>query len=152
MNENQHLLIPVYLEGKSIPVIDQFIAAGFPSPAEDYLEPSVNLNEYVSDHPNATFSIRVSGSSMIDIGICPGDLLIVDRALNAMNGDIVIAVLNREFTVKELRKQNQQISLIPHNPKFKPIQISQDDELEIWGVVTVVVRDFRKRSVHARNR
>lgn len=152
MNEQEELLIPVYLQGNSIPVLDQLIAAGLPSPVEDQLDPSVNLNEYVSDHPNATFSLRVSGSSMIEAGIAPGDLIIVDRALSAMNGDMVIAILNGEFTVKELRKENGSISLIPHNAAFKPIHLSPDDQLEIWGVVTVVVKDFRKRSVHGKGR
>ena len=97
MENKKESLIPLLIKEATFPLSGQYIAAGFPSPAEDYLEPHLNLNEYVSDHPNATFSIRVAGTSMVDIGITPGDLLIVDKDLNAINGDIVIAVLNREF-------------------------------------------------------
>lgn len=137
---------------QAISMFEGSIPAGFPSPAGDYLEPRIDLEAYVSDHPNATFCVKATGDSMIGVGICSGDMLIVDKALHAVSGDVVIAVLNQEFTVKELRKKGTQLSLVAHNPIFKSIIIGESDELSIWGVVTAVIKDFKKRSVHARNR
>lgn len=135
-----------------IPILEGSVPAGFPSPAGDYLEPTINLEDFVTDHPNATYCVKVTGDSMNGIGISSGDMLIIDKALGAVSGDIVVAVLNGDFTVKEFQKSGTTISLIPHNPKFKKIIISEGDHLEIWGVVTVAIKDFKKRSVHGRNR
>jgi len=89
---------------------------------------------------------------MAGIGISSGDMLIIDKALSPVSGDIVVAVLNGEFTVKEFQKMGTRISLVPHNSKFKTIIISEGDQLEIWGVVTAAIKDYKKRSVHGRNR
>ena len=115
------------------------VEAGFPSPAEDYVEGSLDLNEHLIKHPAATFFVRVSGYSMINAGIFPGDILIVDRSLEAADKKIVIAVLNGELTVKRLRYQGGVPSLEPENDNYNTITISEDMSFEIWGVVTNVI-------------
>lgn len=115
------------------------VEAGFPSPAEDYVEGSLDLNEYLIKHPAATFFVRVSGDSMINAGIFPGDILIVDRSLEPVDKKIVIAVLDGELTVKRLRYRAGIPSLEPENDNYSPIRISEEMSFEIWGVVTNVI-------------
>ncbi|MCB1118148.1 MAG: translesion error-prone DNA polymerase V autoproteolytic subunit [Chlamydiia bacterium] len=115
------------------------VPAGFPSPNEGEVENKLDLNEYLIKHPAATFFVRVEGSSMLGAGICEGDLLIVDRAKNACDGNIVLAVLDGEFTVKRLRKSNARLFLDPENVAFEPIEITSERDFSIWGVVTFVV-------------
>lgn len=128
-----------YRTKQKIPLFDVKISAGFPSPAEDYVENKLDLNEYLIKHPSATFFIRVSGDSMINAGIFSGDLLIVDRAIEPTNNKIVIAVVDGEFTVKRIKKTNGKLYLIPENPSFKPMEITPELNCEIWGVVTNVI-------------
>ena len=113
--------------------------AGFPSPADDYIEGSLDLNHHLIKHPAATFFVRVSGESMINAGIYPGDILIVDRSLEAVDKKIVIAVLNGELTFKRLRIRCGNPVLEPENDTYKPIEITPDMAFEIWGVVTNVI-------------
>ncbi|MEE3717957.1 translesion error-prone DNA polymerase V autoproteolytic subunit [Tumidithrix elongata RA019] len=115
------------------------VSAGFPSPAEDYIEGRLDLNRYLVKHPAATFFVRVTGDSMIDAGIHPGDLLIVDRAIAPTNGKIVIAVLNGELTVKRVRQSKQKLLLIPENPQYPSLEIRSEMDFQIWGVVTNVI-------------
>lgn len=115
------------------------VPAGFPSPAEDYVEGSLDLNEHLIQHKEATFFVRVQGESMIGAGIQNGDLLVVDRALEAVDGNIVIAVVDGELTLKRLSRRNGQVRLLPENPCFHPIEFNDDQSLEIWGVVTNVI-------------
>ncbi len=115
------------------------VPAGFPSPAEDYVEGSLDLNEHLIAHKEATFFVRVQGESMIGAGIQNGDLLVVDRALEAVDGNIVIAVVDGELTLKRLSMRNGQVRLLPENPCFHPIEFNDDQALEIWGVVTNVI-------------
>lgn len=115
------------------------VQAGFPSPAEDYLEQNLDLNEYLIQHPAATFFVRADGESMKGAGIHSGDILIVDRALSASNGKIVIAVINGEFTVKRIRMTKDQLFLEPENPDFKPIEVKEGTDFRVWGVVTYVI-------------
>lgn len=122
------------------PLFTVSVSAGFPSPADDHVDRKLDLNEYLIQHPAATFFVRVSGDSMVGAGIHDGDLLVVDRAVEARDSSIVVAVLNGEFTVKRLKKQKSSISLIPENPNYKPIQITPDMTFEIWGTVTSVVQ------------
>ncbi|MDD4865258.1 MAG: translesion error-prone DNA polymerase V autoproteolytic subunit [Alishewanella agri] len=115
------------------------ISAGFPSPAQDYVERTLDLNELCISHPSSTFLVRVSGDSMKDAGILDGDMLVVDRSVTAIHGSIVVAAVNREFTVKELcLKPFRQ--LLPHNKAYQPILLNEQDEFEIFGVVVSVVR------------
>ncbi len=123
----------------AIPLMSHTVPAGFPSPADDYIEDRIDLNIHLITHREATFILRVSGWSMVNAGIHDGDEIIVDRALNATHGNIVVAVVNNELTVKRLHKTDNDIRLIPENPEFKDILIGSDEDLIIWGVVTRVL-------------
>lgn len=123
-----------------LPLFISKVPAGFPSPAEDYIEKYLDLNELLIKHPSATFFVKVSGNSMINAGIHDGDILIVDRALEPKNNDIVIAVIDGELTVKRLIIKNKKIYLYPENSNYKPIEIGNEEyDLLIWGVVTYVI-------------
>lgn len=115
------------------------VSAGFPSPAEDYMEGKLDLNKYLIKHPTATFFVRVAGNSMIDAGIHHGDILIVDRSLEPANKKIVIAVVDGDLTVKRIRKNKGKIYLMPENDDYEPQQIDQEMNVEVWGVVTNVI-------------
>ncbi len=115
------------------------VAAGFPSPADDYMEGKLDLNRHLIKHPAATFFVRVAGDSMIDAGIHPGDILIVDRSLEPADKKVVIAVIEGELTVKRVRITDGRVFLAPENEKYRPITIEADTSFEIWGVVTTVI-------------
>ncbi|WP_018693810.1 translesion error-prone DNA polymerase V autoproteolytic subunit [Algicola sagamiensis] len=125
-----------------IPLMLEAIPAGFPSPAQDYIEKSLDLNELCIRHPAATFFLRVEGDSMVEAGIYSGDILIVNKALTAQHGDIVVAALFGEFTVKTLEKYPQ-LRLVPSNRNYQPIVITEEMEMTIFGVVSGVVRQLR---------
>ncbi|MBJ6107720.1 translesion error-prone DNA polymerase V autoproteolytic subunit [Hymenobacter sp. BT523] len=138
------LLIPV-LEAPMpafLPVFSYRVPAGFPSPATDELEGEFNLNQLLFRHPSATYMIRVAGESMSGAEIHAGDLLAVDKHLEADHGHIVVAVLDGEVTVKRLERKGESWWLVPANPAFKPYQIRTGEELFIWGVVTHVVHEL----------
>tara|TARA_Y100001970_G_C14044520_1_gene755600 strand:+ start:534 stop:914 length:381 start_codon:yes stop_codon:yes gene_type:complete len=113
-----------------------FISAGFPSPAEDFIEISISLDKHLISNPPATFMAYAKGNSMIMAGINNGDLLIIDRSLDPKNGDIVIAVINGEFTVKKLSIKKDKIFLVPQNSQYLPIQVLENMDFQIWGIVT----------------
>jgi len=115
------------------------VQAGFPSPAEDYVDATLDLNEFLIERPSATYFVRVSGDSMINAGINSGDILIVDRSKTAHHGAIVVAQVDNDFTVKRLQYDNGKVNLCPENDAFKTITIA-DDQLVTMGVVTGVVR------------
>ncbi|MCH1931339.1 translesion error-prone DNA polymerase V autoproteolytic subunit [Shewanella sp. A25] len=125
-----------------LPLFNSLVAAGFPSPAQDYIEQTLDLNELCIKHPAATFFVRVLGESMIEAGIFNGDVLVVDRSLDAIHGDIVIAAINGEFTVKQLQL-HPRVQLNPRNSAFSPIVIHDESELSLFGVVTNVVKKLR---------
>jgi DNA polymerase V len=126
--------------GSELPLAGESVPAGFPSPAEEYLERSLDLNEYVAPRPEATFFVRVSGDSMIGAGIHHDDLLVVDRSQAPRPGNVVIAYVDGEFTVKRLTKNADGVlQLSPENPNYAPIPLSQDVHCEIWGVARHVV-------------
>lgn len=114
--------------------------AGFPSPAEDFVEATLDLNEYLVRHPAATFFVRVVGDSMRDAGIHSGDLLVVDRAVDPTPGRIVVAAVAGELTVKRLVERAGSLLLMPANPDFEPLDVTEDESFTVWGVVTAVVR------------
>lgn len=120
------------------------VQAGFPSPADDHVEAVLNLQELLVKDTACTFMVRVEGESMIGAGIHPGDIMVVDRSIEAAHGDVVVAFINSEYTVKRLCKQRNRIELQPENPAFDPIIVENDDELIIWGVVTTSLRMLRK--------
>lgn len=122
-----------------LPFVDGTISAGFPSPAEDHIEQSLDLNELLIDHPAATFFVRVEGQSMIDAGIHSGDILVVDKALAPQHNKVVVAVINGEFTVKRIHLRGDKILLVPENKAYQPIEIARDMDFQIWGVVTYVI-------------
>ncbi len=115
------------------------VSAGFPSPADDYIDRQLDLNEYLISNPAATFFVRVAGDSMIEAGINNDDILIVDRSLEPISGKIVIAVINGELTVKRLFKSPSACLLIAENPDYPDIEINREMELEIWGVATCAI-------------
>ncbi len=121
------------------PLYASRVQAGFPSPADDYVEGTLDLNEHLIRHPAATFFVRATGDSMLGAGIHPGDLLVVDRAIHPADGRVVIAVLDGELTVKRLRLRDGLVQLVPENPAYAPITLTSDAELIVWGVVTSVV-------------
>ena len=125
-----------------VPMYSNKVAAGFPSPADDYLEDKIDLNQYLVKHPASTFLVRASGESMINAGIFPDDILVVDRSLKAEDGKVVIAVVDNELTVKRYRKKGRKIILEPENDAFDPIVIPQASEAFVWGVVTNVIHNL----------
>ena len=125
-----------------VPMYSNKVAAGFPSPADDYLEDKIDLNQYLVKHPAATFLVRASGESMINAGIFPNDILVVDRSLKAEEGKVVIAVVDNELTVKRYRKKGKNIVLEPENEAYNPIIISEESEAFVWGVVTNVIHNL----------
>ncbi len=126
-----------------IPLFLTPAACGFPSPAQDYVEQTIDLNQHCVSHPAATFYVRACGHSMIGEGINDGDMLIIDRAITARHGDIVLACLDGEFTVKKLQVQPVP-ALLPGNPDFPPIYPQEGQELDIFGVVTFVLHKTRR--------
>ena len=124
------------------PVFISKIAAGFPSPADDYVERRLDLNQHCIHHPEATYFLRVSGHSMTGAGIHDNDILVVDRSLKPAHGKIVVAILDGEFTVKRLSREagaGGHLSLTPENSNYPRIEIQDGQELEIWGVATFVI-------------
>ena len=115
------------------------VTAGFPSPAEDYIEGKLDLNKHLIKHPAATFFVRVTGDSMVDAGIHPGDILIVDRAIEPADKKVVIAIIDGELTVKRIRMLKGKVFLVPENENYKSLKIEEEMNFEIWGVVTNVI-------------
>lgn len=123
----------------ALPLFATSVSCGFPSPAQDYVEQRIDLNELLVQHPSATYFVKASGDSMIDGGINTGDLLVVDSAVTAKQGDIVIAAVDGEFTVKQLQLRPV-IQLNPMNEAYSPIIIGHDGILDIFGVVTGIIK------------
>jgi DNA polymerase V len=130
----------VHHKGYQLPLYESKVPAGFPSPADDHIEASLDLNEYLIKHPAATFLVRVSGHSMIDAGIHENDMLVVDRSIQPAHGKVVVAAVDGLLTVKRLHKNHDgKFMLIPDNPQFDPIVIDEESNVYIWGVVTNVI-------------
>lgn len=126
-----------------LPLFVSKVSAGFPSPAQDYVEQTLDLNELCIKRPAATFFVRVEGESMIEAGIFHNDILVVDRSVKPVHGDIVVAQVDGEFTVKELCLRPK-LMLVPRNSAFQPICLANDNELQIFGVVTNVIRQMSR--------
>ncbi|KIE05123.1 Protein UmuD [Candidatus Jidaibacter acanthamoeba] len=125
-----------------LPLYSSKVAAGFPSPADDNIENMLDLNEYLVKSPDSTYLVRATGLSMINAGIHPDDLLVVDRSLEPQHGKIVIAAIEGELTVKRLYKDKEKILLLPENSEFQPIDITDKESIVIWGVVTNVIHSY----------
>lgn len=124
----------------AVPFVVANAQCGFPSPADDYLDRPLDFNKLLIENAPATFAIRVSGDSMIGIGIFPGDIAIVNRAQRVSDKSIVIALLDGEFTLKRYRKRRSRVWLQAENPAFADIEISEERTFEIWGVITKSIR------------
>jgi len=123
------------------------VKAGFPSPADDYEQERIDFNRDFIRHPETTFYGRVSGDSMVDAGICDGDIAVIDRSIEPNNGDVVVAFVNNEFTIKFLdtrHKDEGYIELRPANEHYEPIRIDALDKFEVWGVVVWTIKNFHK--------
>ena len=125
------------------PLFASPVSAGFPSPADDYIEQDIDLHDYLVKNPPATFLVRAEGDSMIDAGIFSGDILVVDRSLTPHDRSVVIAVVDGDLTVKRFLKSKKGITLAPENDNYDPIEISNEQELTIWGVVTNVIHSLK---------
>jgi DNA polymerase V len=146
-HQGQHfkndILLPV-LDSAPIraPLFSHKVAAGFPSPADDYIEARLSLDELLIQHKDSTFFVRAKGNSMVGAGIFDGDLLVVDKSLSPKSGDIIIAIMDGDLTVKRLEKRGKKVLLKPENPRFKEIELKEGQELQVWGVVTSTVKKF----------
>lgn len=139
----QTILLPkVSKKPSRLPLFSHKVAAGFPSPADDYIEGRLSLDEHLIPNKDSTFFVRAKGNSMVGAGIFDGDLLVVDKSLTPSSGDIVIAVVDGDLTVKRLIKRGENVILKPENPRFKDIEFKDGQELQVWGVVTSTVKKF----------
>lgn len=126
-----------------LPLYSSKVSAGFPSPCDDHIAKRLNIHDYLVDQEDATFLVTVIGWSMRDAGLLPKDVVIVDRSKNAKVGNIILAVIDGEFTIKQLALgENENPVLLPANPDFKPIEITESMDFEIWGVVTGSIRKY----------
>ncbi len=126
-----------------LPFAEEGVRAGFPSPAQEYMEASIDLNRDLVRHPESTFYARVAGDSMVDADLTEGDILIIDKSLEAQTGDIAVCVVNGEFTVKTLELHPDRIVLRPANDTYPPLTVTEADRFEVWGVVTYVIKKVR---------
>lgn len=124
---------------------DEGIRAGFPSPAQDYMEQAIDLNKELIRYPGSTFYGRVVGNSMSGEGIDDGDILVIDKSLELIDGDLAVCFINGEFTVKRVKLEKDFAWLVPSNPDYQPIKVTKDDEFTIWGIVTYTVKKNRRK-------
>jgi len=125
-----------------IPLTSLGISAGFPSPADDFLDLNIDLNKHLIKNPSTTFFGRVSGSSMIEAGISDGDLLIIDKSIEPKSGQIAVCFIDGEFTIKRIKKEKDCIWLLPENKDYKPIRVTEENDFLIWGVVINSIKYF----------
>lgn len=137
---NLNFIIPDFESELKTPFINDGVSAGFPSPANDFLENTVDLNKELSENHLATFYIKVSGNSMTDAGIDNGDILVVDRSIEPADKKIAICFIDGEFTVKRLKLETDHLFLMPENPKYEPIKVCVENNFIIWGIVTYVIK------------
>lgn len=138
-NSVTHVFKFVETHNYKLPLYICKVEAGFPSPADDYIESEIDLNKQLIKHPTATFLVKVAGLSMLNAGIHPGDTLIVDRSLEASNGKIVVVAIDGDLTVKRLEMSSKGAYLVPDNDQFSPLKIEEGNDVVIWGVVTNVI-------------
>ena len=134
---------PDFTTQLDLPLAGTAIAAGFPSPAEEYLDLALDLNKELIKHPASTFYARVKGDSMVDAGIQDGDLLVIDKALEPKEGTVAVCYLDGEFTVKRLSVREEGVYLMPANAEFKPIRITEENNFLVWGLVAYVIHKPR---------
>ena len=127
-----------------LPFADEGIRAGFPSPAQDYMDIAIDLNLELITHPYSTFYGRVKGNSMEDAHVFDGDILVIDKSLEARDGDMAVCFLDGEFTLKTIRIKSEEILLEPANPDYPTIHVSADNDFVIWGIVTYCIHKIRR--------
>ena len=127
-----------------LPLMGNTISAGFPSPADDFIDQPIDLNKELIKNPSSTFLVRVKGLSMIEAGIYPEDILTVDKSLDVRSGDIVVSFINNEFTLKRILIEKKQIWLLPENKDYHPILVTEENEFLVWGVVTYIIKKARR--------
>ena len=127
-----------------LPMIEGGISAGFPSPAQDYIDLKIDLNKELITNPSSTFYGRVKGSSMKDAGILDGDILVIDKSLEPQNGDTAVCFIDGEFTIKYIKIEPDAVYLIPANSKFQPIKVTEENNFCIWGIVTYSIKNHKK--------
>lgn len=132
----------------SLPFAEMGVQAGFPSPAQDYMSETIDLNHELIKHPASTFYARVDGDSMIDEGIEPGDILVIDRSIEPADGDLAVCCLDGDFTLKRIKLSKEQVWLIPSNEAFDPILVTPTCKFEVWGVVTFTIKQHHRQSRH----
>ena len=125
-----------------LPLVASGISAGFPSPADDFMDTSIDLNKICIKNPATTFFGRVTGNSMKDAGIHHGDLMIIDKSLSPKNGSIAVCYIDGEFTVKTIKIESDCCWLIPANPAYKAMKITKDNDFIIWGIVTHIIKSY----------
>ena len=125
-----------------IPVYEEGVSAGFPSPAQDFSEHSIDLNLVLLKNPASTFFSKVSGDSMKDIGIHDGDLLVIDKSLEPVDGKVAVCFIDGEFTLKKIKIDEDVVWLVPANKNYEPIKITEDNNFVVWGIVTFVIKEF----------
>ena len=123
-----------------LPFADGGIYAGFPSQAQDYMDMAIDLNEVLINHPSATFFGRVKGNSLQEAGVDEGDILIIDKSIEPTNGDMAVCFVDGDFTLKFIERHDNEILLIPANKDYKPIRITEDNDFQIWGIVTYTIK------------
>lgn len=126
-----------------LPIADEGIKAGFPSPAQDFMDLAIDLNKELVKHPASTFYGRIKGDSMIDAGIFDGDILIIDKSLDPKDGDMAVCYIDGEFTIKHIKIEKSLVYLIPANDHYKPITVTPQNEFQIWGIVTYSIKKQR---------
>ena len=140
-NENKLTFIrPDFKSEVKIPMIADGVSAGFPSPAQDFMENNIDLNKELSENLLATFYIKVAGNSMVDAGIDDKDILVVDRSIEPADKKIAICFVDGEFTVKRLKLEKDCLYLMPENSNYEPIKVSEENNFIIWGIVTYVIK------------
>lgn len=135
-----HFFIPDTENSMDMPFVPSGIKAGFPSPAADFDEVRISLDQIVVKNKSATFYAKASGNSMIGAGISDGDILVIDRSLEPTNNKIVVCCIDGEFTVKRIKIEKQIVCLVPENDDFEPIYITENNQFVIWGIVTYVLK------------
>lgn len=124
----------------NLPMMEGGIQAGFPSPAQDYVDLKIDLNKELINNPSSTFYARVKGTSMQDAGIHDGDILVIDKSLEPQDGDTAVCFLDGEFTLKFIKIESDAVYLVPANPQFKAIKVTEDNHFCIWGIVTYSIK------------
>ncbi|WP_306349676.1 LexA family protein [Flavobacterium sp. '19STA2R22 D10 B1'] len=141
-NKNDKIIFftPDYESGETRHLVTEGISAGFPSPAEDFMEFRISLDKTLTSNPEATFYARVKGNSMIDAGINDKDVLVIDRSLEPRDQKIAVCYIDGEFTVKRIKLEKDCLYLMPENPAYQPIKVTTENQFLIWGIVTYVIK------------